>query len=308
MGRRGSRTSTGTGRPRKAATARNTRKRKRLAIIGSVVILPFAISYAAEYLAGITPTPGSEDSEQPPSSSPTSPSTSVAGNPPVAIDLVEMESEEFGLGNTHVLPEPIDLSDSELAQLNKLTHQDQRGWFKGNGSVPLDRMQLKVVLRGNSDKQVRIMQITADKRCSSPYDGTIFWDPPGGAEEDIIRLGFDLDSDPSHAQELKGYRFVGPYFSEKTISLKRDEDVVFFFYVTTRQRYCSFKFLADILHDGQKVPLIIDNKGRPFELTAVLRDTDGQWDPTQYKVAYEGKGILPKSDYGMQWGKMAQSK
>lgn len=289
------------------------RKRAWYAIpIVTVIAAPFVVGYLAEYLAGLTPVPGASEpgtptQVAPTSVAPTSPTASAedASEPPILIDRVKLEWDDLGFGNIHTLPKPVDMSVSELEQFNDLTYEEQQAWFARNGSVPLGQMRVEVVLRGNRDKQVRIMQITADKKCTPPHAGTIFWDPPGGAEDEVVRLGFDLDSDPTEAQRLEKFKFAGPYFSEKTISLKRDEEVVLHFYVTTEKRYCSFVFRADTLSQGQEKPLVIDNKGRPFELSAVLKNAEGTWDPSRYEIAYQGDGQLLEGDEGTQWSRMS---
>ncbi|MFF0866905.1 hypothetical protein ACFYUV_34450 [Nonomuraea sp. NPDC003560] len=203
------------------------------------------------------------------------------------MDFVKIDPEP---NPTRVLPAPVELSQTELASLNRLPAEGQESWFREHGSVELDWLQAQVILRGNSEHKVRITEINAVKQCSSPFDGTLFYSPPGGADDDVIRLGFDLDQPDSRAQLMTGWSWKGDYFDQKTISLVRGEDIVLQFVTTTAEHYCSFSFAVNYLVAGRPGTLTIDDHGKPFRLNALIKDMDDfpYGDYRRYRSLYVG--------------------
>ncbi|PZG46478.1 hypothetical protein C1I98_14550 [Spongiactinospora gelatinilytica] len=167
---------------------------------------------------------------------------------------------------------------------------ESEAWFRRNG-VAEDGI-IKVVLRGNSDHKVRIINMAAVAKCGPPLHGTLFYRSAGGADDDIIRRGFDLDSADPRAQLPKGWDPRGDHFTQKTISLVRNEDVTLVLVPTTAEHFCEFTFKMDVLVNGVRTSMKLDNNRKPFRLTSLIekrdkkRDDLTRIDVTAYDVLY----------------------
>ncbi|GAA5061630.1 hypothetical protein HNP84_005883 [Thermocatellispora tengchongensis] len=169
------------------------------------------------------------------SAPPATPTPSRPAEPPIVVDLVSVETDAIPRDPTRALRDPVHLDGGQLAALNAMTEEQAEAWFRRQG-VAEDSL-IKVVLRGNNDKKVRIVNMVADATCGPPFSGTLFYSPPGGADDDIIKLGFDLDTPTPRAQLLEGWAWRGDYFTKKTISLARDEDITLLLVPETSEHY-----------------------------------------------------------------------
>lgn len=190
------------------------------------------------------------------------------------------------------LAEPLLLNKSQLGWVSRITlgeHADD-AWFHRHKAARDSSTSIKLVVHGNRDKKVRVMNMRTVKQCGRPLSGTLFYNPPGGASDEVIRLYFDLDKPRPRAQMLKGFDPQGDYFSLKTVSLKRDEDVVFLVYASTLKYYCSFSLALDVLADGRQQTVTVTDHGQPFRVTALQskknQDGDLETDVEKYKVLY----------------------
>ncbi|MBO3752522.1 hypothetical protein J5X84_41245 [Streptosporangiaceae bacterium NEAU-GS5] len=255
-----------------------------------------------------------------PTSSPAStpsPSPTTAPEPPIVVDLVKEDHDYDHLPISWVLRDPTVFSRPALDWISKLTRASKAHaggsrdpWFYQHAAARADLTAIKLIVHGNRDKKVRILSMRTIKRCSAPLHGTLFYSPLGGASDEIVRIYFDLDKPDPLPLQLDGKgRVGGNYFSKRTISLKRDEDIVFQIIADTERYYCEFRFALNVLADGRQQTVIVDNHGQPWRVSALrYRDyPDGYGDTFQdvdfvhYKVFYvSGSGALDPNDYD-QW-------
>lgn len=246
-------------------------------------------------------TPSPRPSATPESHTPSPTPTHPAG-PPVSVDLVQVEHTD--LHNTWIFPQAVILSGDQLARLNALPKDSdaQHRWFRQQGGVDPGSVDLKIVVHGNADRPVRIVGMMAVPRCGPPLTGTLFESPSAGSE-DTIKIGLDLDeTDPRGKTLINDSEWGGDYFQQKTISLKRDEEIAFQVIAKTQKHYCEFSIALDVLSNGKLIGQSIDDHGKPFKVSArnidyasyqkmyiggvANPDPDGKWlsvDPQTYQ-------------------------
>lgn len=148
---------------------------------------------------------------------------------------------------------------------------------------------------------MRIVGMKAVPRCGPPLTGTLFESPSAGNEESV-KIGLDLDKpDPRGKTLINDLEWGGDYFQQKTISLKRDEEITFQVIAKTQKHYCEFSIALDVLSNGKLIGQSIDDHGKPFKVSArnsdyssyqkmyiggVANPDDGKWrsvDPQTYQ-------------------------
>jgi hypothetical protein len=194
---------------------------------------------------------------------------------PVHVAFQSVERNDLQ-GNTWVFPQRIDLTDSELVHLNE-TRQDRTGtaykeWARSHGGVDPNVSILKLVLEGNRNHTVRVVDLRTIAKCQAPLDGTILYSPPAGADT-TEAIGFDLDSTSPVAQHFDGRSLSGNYFIDKTIGLRPDEQQTVVIYSMSKNHYCEYSLALTVLDDGKTTTQTITNHGEPFRVTATLPRT-----------------------------------
>ncbi len=221
--------------------------------------------------------------------------------PSVGVDLVRLERSTDA--PTWIFPQAIRLAEGELGRLNGMSHysEEQDHWFRRKGAVdPIDA-NIKIVVHGNRDRPVRIVDMKVAPRCSAPLLGTLFESPTAGSEESV-RLGFDLDDENPRARTIVNKsQWGGGYFQRKTISLKRDEEVTFQVLARTLKHYCEFSLTLEILDSGTLIRQTIDDHGKPFKVSALRTRSDAYGFPVTdhaaYREVYVG-GLMNVQDGG----------
>ncbi|MEW9531335.1 hypothetical protein [Microbispora sp. NPDC049125] len=221
-----------------------------------------------------------------------SPSHTQDQEPPVIVDLVQEGADADHTSPTWALAEPLLFNKVQLGWITRVTlgERGSDAWFRRHAAARDSSTSIKLVVRGNRDKKIRITNIRTVKKCGRPLNGTLFYNPPGGASDELIRLYFDLDKSRPEAQMLKGFDPKGGYFSLRTVSLKRDEDMAFLIYASTLKHYCSFSLALDVLADGRQQTVTVTNHGQPFRITALYtkkgKGGDVDADVEKYKFLY----------------------
>jgi hypothetical protein len=96
------------------------------------------------------------------------------GGPPVKVDLVTLQQ---GPGQSRVIPRPLALSASQLASLNSLNQSTPalQHWFATRGAVAANGLLVELVVQGNRDDPVRIVNMQPVVSCHAPLTGTLFY-------------------------------------------------------------------------------------------------------------------------------------
>lgn len=204
--------------------------------------------------------------------------TAVRHGPPVKIDSVTVLRTSVQAG-TFVFQRPVYLSQSELDGLNQF-QQGTPGyinWFRSRGGVDPDSSNVQLVVEGNANKPVRIINMSLLKDCQAPLSGTLFLNPPAGNAASIL-IDFNLDSPESVAQTAGGQ----DYFSRYTISLQPGEVQVLQISSVTGRYYCQYSIQLDVLVGAHMVTETVTNDGKPFQVSATYSSD------ARYHVLYAG--------------------
>jgi hypothetical protein len=226
------------------------------------------------------------------------PTTTRDPGPPVRIISVTLERSDLQGG--WVFPQRVDLSPVELTALNEIQRYSPQynSWFRRQGGVDPSLSVVKIVVEGNRDDMVRIMGIRAVKHCQSPLTGTIFSDPPAGADDSIM-IGFDLDS-PNTDARVATPQSIGQraYFASKTISLKAKEQQVLQVVAATLKHYCEYRLEMTVLDGDRVVTEVIGNGEQPFQVTSLIRGgADRHIVYSAYKAVYAGGVLTPDAAF-----------
>ncbi|WP_433468965.1 hypothetical protein [Spirillospora sp. CA-128828] len=225
-----------------------------------------------------------------------SPGTNLSPLPPTSGDAIKVASiatefptdwEEFATANS------LNISTKQSEWLNRERDEDPDmylKWMTSHGAVPVDSVRHQIVLRGNRAEPVRITGMRVLSRCQRPLAGTYFLKPSGGGGEDTVRIGFNLDKSHPIAQRADDLSasFGESYFASKTYSLKYKEEVVFQAIAITSKFYCEYRIQIDALSGDRRIRQIIDNKGRPFNVTASIARRGDTHPYKGYRTMYVG--------------------
>ncbi|MEO3784900.1 hypothetical protein ABGB12_16290 [Actinocorallia sp. B10E7] len=203
-----------------------------------------------------------------PRESPTDPPT---GEWVLVDSVAPLQTEEEGF--SWLFPEPLKLDEEQLAQANRFARSDPDAlaqWWRRLGGVDPGNTHAKIALRGNAVKPVRIMDMRALNECRSPLTGALALSPPAGLES-AVKVGFDLDQPQPHARTVdEDGRWGGPYFSDQTITLEREETLVLHIVGAVKARYCEFRLEVRLLMNGQEKVQVIDDNGVPFKVSSFV--------------------------------------
>jgi hypothetical protein len=160
------------------------------------------------------------------------------------------------------------LSVAQLSTLNKLvsTGANYATWLESKGGLSPGYAVVKMVLTGNRNYPIQIVDMRVLKRCSSPYSGTLFLnDPGGGSIIGVQNVYFDLDlPNPNPGDGTLG----GNYFNKHTISLRKSASVTLVIdnYSTLA---CNYKFAISAVDGSRTVTETISNHGSPFKTAGI---------------------------------------
>lgn len=188
---------------------------------------------------------------------------------PVRVDNVRIT--DLG-GTTFAFPDTAHFTGQDLAELN--SSADQPAWFASRGGVRAGSLWIQLTVSGNRPDGVRILDLKPAGGCSAPNAGSLFVSPPAGGENaQMVFLHLDNfgasatyrpeDADPMSHEER-------PYFLDKTISLKKDEQFVLLVMLESKKSLCSVELDFTVLDGGKTVSQRISNQGMPFTVTAEL--------------------------------------
>ena len=174
-------------------------------------------------------------------------------------------------GTFMALPPEVQLSAADAA---KITPSDESPLL-AKGGVRVGDENIQLAVTGNRTSGVRIMGITPVKQCQSPLAGAYFESHPAGGDASLTVY---MNVDDPRPQAMDKHVFVlgkrtadaVPYFDANTVSLKKDEQIVFVVNVTAQESYYTFEFDMLVLEDGAEHTQRINLDGRPFSITPQL--------------------------------------
>ncbi|WP_173923358.1 hypothetical protein [Agromyces sp. Marseille-P2726] len=180
-----------------------------------------------------------------------------------------VKSEE---GGTVAFSTDVEMDAVDLGQVNAST--DRFAHLLDLGASPVGTSFALVVLEGNRSDTVRIVDADIERDCSEPLDGSLFLDPPAGAD-DSLRLDFDLDApDPVATRRSNETGEPVQVFPAETISLAPEEQVSLVVTGSTSQQSCDFRVRFTVLHgDARSSILVPDASEPPFRVTARLEES-----------------------------------
>ncbi|MGW2149678.1 hypothetical protein ACWCOT_35600 [Nonomuraea bangladeshensis] len=208
------------------------------------------------------------------------------------LDLVQQERMQVS-GDTWITAEAANLTNRELAQANFLRVSEKENsyteFLRSRGAVDPGESAIKLVLRGIRPEGVRITGMRAITECGPPLRGTLFYSPPA-SEEESPNLGFDLDEPAPKAQRItREGGWKKDYFAHRTINLAQDETIALRLETITRKHYCEYTIQMQVTTAAGVITQVIDNAGRPFAISAVLRkSTEGGIAFEAYQQLYVG--------------------
>jgi hypothetical protein len=237
--------------------------------------------FSSPAAATLTPSPHSPGSTGPP--------LTVVSERPLNVD-------EFAYW---AFPGRLALSASQLAHVNSLflhgpTSLPVANYFSSLGGYAIHSVETQVVMQNNRSYPIRIIDMHVIKSCHAPATGTIFY-APGGAEDTIIGLGFDLDSGDTGARIVRGMRGIqtADYFDKYTISINPGAQQVFRFQASTSRYACTFRYQATILDGKKQVYQLVGNGHQPFRVSTVPAVSPTDVLLAGYSVGYVAGPISP---------------
>jgi hypothetical protein len=213
---------------------------------------------------------------------------SSPSGPPVKVAAVTVErtAEQSG---TYIFAQDQTFSPTQLDALNQLEGGSSQydDWFRSKGAIDPDVSEIKLVVVGNRPEPVAITGMSVTKRCAAPLSGALFYSPPAGADN-IVGVGFDLDSTDSTAQNYENYRLSGDYFKSHFISLHEGEIETFEITAMTKN-YCEFTLNLQTVDGSSSQTETVRDGSRPFRVSALVQNPNlGPGFLSHYHVLYVG--------------------
>jgi hypothetical protein len=138
------------------------------------------------------------------------------------------------------------------------------------GAVHSSPLFLHLLVEGNTLKDVTIVSIRARVVRRGPDLRGAAITCAGGGEISPVRLTFDLDRSDGVALRVRGDgKTVGPYFGQGyAISVRKGEVVPLLVTAETKNSFVAWKISIDLVIDGKRRSVIVDDDGQPFRVTA----------------------------------------
>jgi hypothetical protein len=141
--------------------------------------------------------------------------------------------------------------------------------IKNAGGVNVNAVFIRLILQGNRNEPVRILDIsTTDLRRTEPLD-TVLFDVGGQGAVSNIQMGFNLDQVSPQALNIEPLDDMTsqPYFEYHTISLATGEQDVLIIQADTNCYSASFDLSVYYTVGDTRHTEVIDNNGKPFRVS-----------------------------------------
>jgi hypothetical protein len=166
--------------------------------------------------------------------------------------------------------------------------------MRSAGGISADDLTVRITLTGHRNQKINILDIHPQiVQRGAPWSGTYFSVPHQGGSS-TMNLMFDMDRPQPVARDVE---FEGgevpvpgrPFFSQRTITLRDNEQQVVLVRFVTDHHHVAFKVGFTYMLGHQKKKTVIDDHGRPFQVTASL---DPYAKRMPYRRFFEGQGDL----------------
>jgi hypothetical protein len=192
------------------------------------------------------------------------------GSPVEVVDAQPYQSDEAGA--SVAFPADVELGDDALAEVNAM--EDRFTHLLARGGSPVGAAFTRILLEGARSDTVRIVDAGIERDCGEPLDGSLFLDPPAGAD-DSIRLDFDLDEADPEATRRGDDGQPAQFFPAQTISLAEGEQVPLVVTASTQEQSCAFRVRFTVLSGGDETTVVVPDAAEPpFRVTASLPETE----------------------------------
>jgi hypothetical protein len=214
----------------------------------------------------------------------------------VGVDVVRLDDE----GRSAVTQDEFRANAAQvrmLARPNSATTTGFTGLLRSIGAVNLDTLTVRVTLTGHRNQQIDIEDIRPlIVARSAPLSGSLLCVPSQGGAPTMNML-FDMDRPLPVAHDVKFGNDDGtdsggnpqegvgpPFFAQRTITLQDNEQQVLLIRAATRRHYVAFRLEATYMLGSQKKETVIDDHGKPFQVSALAPTPAGG--PSVYRSVY----------------------
>lgn len=221
----------------------------------------------------------------------------------VSVEAVRLDDEGWWAATSGDF-RPTPAQSRFLAEPLSTTSEKYADFLRSTGAVSVGEQTLRLTLTGRRDQQVNVLDIRpVSVRRATPLAGTLFavGSQAGSATFQII---YDLDRPNSVARKAvqdtdfsewnpdAGEVKAGPpFFADTTITLRRDEQNVLVLRARTERFHVTFRLMVTYMLGDRRKHMIIDDSGRPFQVTGVSRGSDGE--------EHYGRVFSMQSDFSM---------
>jgi hypothetical protein len=177
--------------------------------------------------------------------------------------------------------------------------RDWRTWAQRRGAVDADETLANAYLQARSGAAVIIDGIEIDVvRRRLPVEGTSAHCPAGGAVGNPRLIDVDLDADPPEVL----YAEAGDDYPARrglNFTLTDSETETFQFRAHTRKCDCEWRARVQMVVDGKRTEVPLDEDGRPFRTSSSRRADHVEWTGSDWaSISREDwRATLP-----MRWG------
>ncbi|MYT82346.1 MULTISPECIES: hypothetical protein [unclassified Streptomyces] len=215
----------------------------------------------------------------------------IRSGPDVSVAVVKVQLEDEGMSRvTRRDHRPSASLRQFLSRQGAAASPDFDQRLQSVGAVNLERLTLRVVFTGHRNQTVNIVNIEPEiVERGAPWSGTLF-SVPSQAGSPTMKMMFDLDRPRPVARKAKFDEEKGrispggPFFGEQTITLKDTAQQVVMVRAVTARHYVAFRLKATYMLGNKTRSVTIDDRGKPFQVTAVSGGSDRLEDVKYHRV------------------------
>ncbi|NGO13465.1 hypothetical protein G5C60_39185 [Streptomyces sp. HC44] len=218
----------------------------------------------------------------------------------VSVEAVRFDEDGFWAATSGDF-QPSPSQSRFLAQPMSPASKKFDDFFQSAGAVNIGKQTIRLTLTGRRDQQVNVLDIRpVIVRRASPLAGTLFA-LGSQAGSPTFKVMYDLDRpnpvahkavlDAHDKERDPEWKPGPPFFEGTTIKLHRDEQNVVVLRATTERFHVAFRLDVTYMLGDHRKHTVIDDHGRPFQVTGVSRGPDGR--------EHYGRVFSVQSDYSM---------